>query len=301
MLFLKSLHSNYKLLTRYQHLLQNGLYLVHPNLRSYVKLGSKVNQYLPTSGLGLKWLTRYIVSFWYFKIITRGKKNGYEFVYISNMPEIDYRDIKFFSLKQLKVLTICQSPRRYQRIIDKKKFLSAYYPIPKWVEVSDYDNLAFEEELIELKDRQTFICEDYLLKLVSFYENYFKKVRNNVTYCKNGLYYQHGDLSIDNVFEDIDGDLRFIDFDHSDFLPPFYDVFYQIVNNYIVNDDKEAIVYLKKESVVRIISSFGGDSIISLFESYVNVFKSRHYKFMKDTDKVRYNKLFGVIHNFLTE
>lgn len=298
--FLKSLYHNYKLLKKYQHLLQGGMYVIHPNLRSYVKLGNKKNPYLPSGDSGRKWLFMYITSFLFTRLVIKGKKDGFEFVYFSNMPEVDYRDIKMFSIRNAKVLTICQSKRRYERIIAKKEFVGCYFPLPNWREIKGLQDLCLEEELIELQNRQKIIKKDYLLKLVSFYVNYFSVVKNDVRYCKDGLYYQHGDLSIDNVFVNRDGELLFIDFDHSDYLPAFYDVFYQIVNNYIKNDDAAAIDLLRDSNVIRLIEKFEQKSALFYFQAYINTFLMRPFVPMSESVRLQYSDIFDKIRKILS-
>lgn len=301
MIFINSFRYNYELLKRYQHLLQKGIYVLHPNLRSYVKLGKIKNPYLPNADSGIKWGIMYMTSLLYSKLVTRGNDDGYEFVYISNMPEFEARDIKLFAPMQAKVLTICQSSKRYENIIAKKRFVGEVFPIPQWREVNGLQGSCFEERLVDLQNRQTIIQESYLIKLVLFYSNYFCAVKKNQKYCKNGLYYQHGDLSIDNVFIERNGELCFIDFDHSDYFPAFYDVFYQIVNNYIMNGDITAISYLRNSKVVGLMKQLEQRSISYYFEAYIDMFIKRLFVPMSETDKVRYCDIFDQIRKILSE
>lgn len=296
---LDSLRYNRWLLTKYKGLFKPGIYLVHPNLRSYVRIGVKANDYLPQRSFSWKWLAMYAVSFLYIKIIIHSESPRYDFAYFSNMPEMEERDIKLFSLSRLEVLTICHSPIRYDNIIATKERIEAKYPIPRWYPIYSFTSPAFKEQMINLKNRSRLIGEELFSMLLKFYLDFFIGVHQDKEYHNEGMYYQHGDLSIDNVFIDNAGKICFIDFDHAGFLPPFYDLYFLVVNNYVVNGDVHAIDLICNTNFSSSIYSFNGKSNEYYFKLFVNTFKDRYFYKIGPNAAAKYSNIFKQVLNRL--
>ena len=230
------------------------------------------------------------------------KTNGkYEAFYSANNFD-NKREVKLFSFKEKKILTICTAPQEAEKQLWQFQAFSKQYPMP-FVKASDTYPCAYEISMVDLQafpgdvmalgaiadcGMKAIALQDAELQKASAreliahsYENtemnemlaeLISHINDDLLAENIPLCLQHGDLSKDNlIYGDADGkrDFWWIDWEHAAKRPFFYDYFFYILNSAIYFDDKALQSYMNGE---------GDESLSSLFEAYNLVYDPQKKK-----------------------
>lgn len=247
--------------------LKKGFYVLHNNLHTYLHLGTKHEAVkFPNGGTGLKHFFRLIVGRLFFTVYVpeNGKKFRADSVYFTTVPNPNYRDAKFFDYctNEKKVLTHCANTKRYDLYIKNRSKAAVIFPLPKLLYHNE-NELVYMEEIINSidwqKDEDMSAC--VYNSLFNFYINYYsqcdgksfsKSVEDNANLPsllqmpeEITMTLHHGDLSADNFKFTRNKELFFFDFDHANLFPLYYDIFFLIFNEAIINGNWSGYDLLK--------------------------------------------------------
>lgn len=189
------------------------------------------------------------------------------------------RDLKIFDIKTSKVLTVYVELENLKKKIEDYKYFGEYFNIPEILEY-DFDKKTSVEELILSKPNNTWKELDYskvIETIFSSYKQYYKSSSKNNNYGSAKLsdmlselkedetlhdlvcqieneiskklitediptINQHGDLWLYNTMLAENGQIYFIDWEHSGEYFLFYDLFWWMQNEALYNDK---FVYLE--------------------------------------------------------
>ncbi len=218
------------------------------------------------------------------------KKNTtaeYEAIYSANNYD-KVREIKLFSFKKKKILTVCTSETEAKAQLKLYNELSLAFCMPKVVKSGKYPG-ALEVSMV---DKRPFPGDsDALNAILRSVENFQistgslkrETVKNLIAYsyedaeiqtilrsivdsispavlhCQIPLCVQHGDLSKDNlIYGEAEGKIDFwwIDWEHMGERPFFYDYFFYIVNSAVYFDTKALDYYMSEAADVALVQSF---------------------------------------------
>ena len=251
MKFLSDLQFQKNFLKQHKAYLKKGVYVPHDNLRTYILKGYKLNDWFPNSKHNLKNMIKILIARIFYSV--RIRDNGTEFsaqaVYFSTVPQVYNRDAKFFNYEEKKIRTICPNKVRYDLYMHNRGYFVKYFPMVDLL-MSDDERFVFEERMIDNRGVADGEWETVFRSIFDIYSAYYKtngidkiktdyhctNIPNYVPGCisfSTVLYRQHGDLSSDNFMYDADKRLFFIDYDHANYYPIFYDLFFLMVNLYI--------------------------------------------------------------------
>ncbi len=251
MKFLSDLQFQKKFLKQHKECLKKGVYVLHDNLRTYILKENIKDNWFPTSKHSLKNLIKILIARIFYSVKIR--ENGTEFsaqaVYFSTVPQIYNRDAKFFNYEEKKIRTFCPNKVRYDLYMRNRGYFVNYFPMVDLL-LADDEGLVFEERMIDNRGVAEDEWETVFRTLFDIYSAYYKtngidkiktdyrcaNISDSVQGCdlfSTVLYRQHGDLSSDNFMYDADKRLFFIDYDHANYYPVFYDLFFLMVNLYI--------------------------------------------------------------------
>lgn len=255
-------------LRRYSGSLARGRYYQHNSFRALSldesSTREKARLYFDMNDAGSRKvaIAKKLNSIGYYKNNNKNSTEEYEAFYIANNYD-KKREIKLFSFKNNKILTICTSAEEADKQIEQYERLSGAYNMPKVLPVSKYEN-SFEISMIDLKpfnDEKSALNNiaksvigynvstenakfDYVANALAFsYENeeintYMKKIADKISpdiaSSQVPLCMQHGDLSKENLlYGECDGktDFWWIDWEHVAERPFFYDFFFYIVHS----------------------------------------------------------------------
>ncbi len=236
--------------------LKKGTYVLHDNLRTYLHTGADLSVVnFPKGGKGKKNLLRRILGKALYRVTVPcdGKTFSADAVYFATVPNPQYKDIKFFdfSPENRRVLTLCANERRYDLYMKNRARVENRFPLPK-LTYYDSEKLAYTEELVDGiawqgSDREPAIYDALLAHYQKSYEaNETEDFTPSAADCErlpDALKMQerfpvtlhHGDLSADNFKVSADGKLYFFDFDHANLFPLYYDVFFLMCNEAVIN------------------------------------------------------------------
>lgn len=247
--------------------LKKGVYVLHRNLRTYLHLGTRhtpVN--FPGGGYGMKPLLRYVIGLVFFSVyIPRdGEKFRADAIYFNTAPGPDYKDAKFFdySSEEKQVLTLTGNKKRYALYAQNRQRFEHRFPLPRLL-FQDADAGIYAEEIVngfdwrrnEETERRAYTA------LFGFYRRYYAEQPTQAylpTKEENDrlpaalqisrpfqTVLQHGDLSADNFRLTRDNELFFFDFDHAALFPLYYDVFFLMFNEALINGNPLGLMLLK--------------------------------------------------------
>lgn len=199
------------------------------------------------------------------KVDEDGDKFKATVVYFSNEPKDTDRVIKFFDYESMRVLTKCQHDWQFNDYLRKRENYSKYFQVPSISNVDERD-LCYTEEIIQKINYFDCDKKKIFILLADLYNKHFQNadcversiclenpqefalsiIKDSKPFVAKS-YLQHGDLSIDNFI--FNGEkIIFIDFEHADYYVPYYDLFFLIVNSYVINGDETGIeIFLSGE------------------------------------------------------
>lgn len=247
MSFLRELKFQRDTLIKNKEYLNKGNYILHQNLRTYLLSGEiGKGASFPFGERGMKNVVKGLIArlFYSVKVKEDGNKFLAQAVYFSNLPDEFNRDIKFFDYRSQRILTVCQNEVRFQLYFKNRKYFEEYFQMPKLLWYNETERI-FAEELIPKKRIPGPEWGNVLTGIFDCYLNYYRSVGADQISCRPSdmlqpglekilseiaLYRQHGDLSSDNFIYSENRDVYFIDFDHADDYPYYYDPLFLIVH-----------------------------------------------------------------------
>lgn len=313
MKFLDDLKFQKNFLIKHKAYLQKGVYVLHENLRTYILKEYMEKDWFPKAESTLKNRIKIFIAHSLFSVRVGKNQNDFsaQAVYFSTIQQAYNRDAKFFDYKGRKVRTVCQNKIRYDLYMRNRKYFEKYFPMVNLLS-ADEDSLIFEEKLIDKKSIADGQWETVFRKLFDIYSKYYKiseidktdsvhrfthfpveKNDRNVT-----LYRQHGDLSSDNFIYDKNGDIFIIDYDHANYYPLYYDLFFLITNLYIWKNNSIGVELLVNGAFDEYIKNANGDDN-SVYDAFLLF--SDYYLDVCDKDgisyewQMKYEKIFGDI------
>lgn len=212
----------------------------------------------------------------YFKNRNRNSTAEFEAFYTSNNYD-KIREIKLFSFKRNKILTICTGSEEFEKQFYQYNTFGKYYNMPRICKVNKYPN-SFEISMVNLitspneseslktivestinakglnYDKCDFI-HGYDLINVTYEDNrindilqkIINKIDQNLLKLSIPVCIQHGDLSKDNlIYGNSEGKIQywFIDWEHAEKRLFFYDYFFYIVNSAMYYNDDALQYYM---------------------------------------------------------
>ena len=288
MKFLNDLRFQKNLLLQNKSCLNKGTYILHNNLRTYLQLGHSASKWFPSAKITLKNIVKILIAriFYSIRINKNGKQFSAQAVYFSNELQTCNRDIKFFDYEKQIIKTICPNRSRYDSYMRNRSYFGDYFPLVDLL-ATDEEELAFVEKMITKSSISDEEWESVFQKLFSIYSAYYNKkeidAKHNVTYlCTNfsrgkieknyfvtSFYRQHGDLSSDNFIYDTNGNVYIIDYEHADYYPYFYDLFFLMVNLYVWKDNHIGINLMVKGSFDNYFKNTADDSTTSIYDAFL--------------------------------
>lgn len=292
MLVLTYLKNQKKSMKKNKRYLKKGFYILYGNSHTYWRIPIKnYNIFLPKERYGIKNILRNIIGKLFFGI--RINRNGNDFladiIYFATVPNLEYKDMKFFDLssENKMVLTQCANQKRYDLYMTNHNKVEGKFPLPKLIRKDD-QKLSYIEELVDGilwqgdKKKEKIVYNTLFEFFLNYYaqnnsENYTSGDRDNInlplelTIEKNfSVILQHGDLSADNFKISIDKRLCFFDFDHADLFPLFYDIFFLIFNEAVINENYIGYELLKAGEFDKYFKSVQEKNIY--LKAYMNQF-----------------------------
>lgn len=286
MKFLSDLQFQKNFLKQHKAYLKKGVYVLHDNLRTYILKGYKLDDWLPNSKHSLKNMIKILIARIFYSV--RIRDNGTEFsaqaVYFANTPDHSNRDAKFFDYESKRLRTICPNKARFDTYIHNWQYFKNYFPLPDLL-FADEEHYVFDEKMIEKRSVPDSEWQTVFQTIFDIYSAYFntpgidtKNVVYKCVYMKNEknehsnqsitLYRQHGDLSADNFIYDADGKVFFIDYEHADYYPIFYDLFFLIVHSYVWENNDIGIKLLESGAFDSYINSMVSTGISSVYDAF---------------------------------
>lgn len=286
---LKKLHSIMKkicylnsVIKCYDDSLVQGKYYLFDNFRSMSVESEKEQASIyfgrTESSKNMSSITKKLNQIGYFK--NRNKKTTAEYEAFYSANNFDkVREVKLFSFRRRKILTICTSPSEAEKQILEQSNFSCAYNMPMVEKKERYSN-SFEISMVDIKPipgdadalKTILDCtvrynispenleKSSVKKLVDFsYDNQelnlllgsiSQRISSSVLNCEIPLCMQHGDLSKDNlIYGESDGTTGFwwIDWEHADNRMFLYDFFFYIINSAVYYDTKAFECYMRGE------------------------------------------------------
>lgn len=296
----------------YSNCLAPGQYILLDGFRAIALNDTEVlesaHAYFDKPGVNpkMKAIAKKLNKFGYY--VNKSKKSTaeYEAFYTSNNYD-KIREVKLFSFKERKLLTICVSQQEAEKQISQYEKLSRSYPMPIVKRSSLYKS-AFEVPMIRklpapgeyntvksivsstvsFNEDTEFLSKSAVSSLISFcYDNdEINSILNSISSDIDPqllnmdipLCLQHGDLSKDNLlYGEIAGrcDFWWIDWEHAAERIFFYDLFFYFINSALYYDDKPYNDYMSGEYdgiVGSLFSHFGLDFIPEKRKDYFLIF-----------------------------
>ena len=320
MKLIKSILWNRNLILKNKVYLKPGIYVLHPCLRAYtrIKFSKKDSVNLPITKLkGIKQVVMSLIRHFFVIIVWRNNSifSG-EAVYLSNTPILENRDLKIFNLEDKKVLIKSANEDSFRENIRLNTLVSnVFSPLVPQFSIFDADQYLYTIDYISNYSR-SIITKDILLRLFTFYKDYYNNgdrristinegdVPNDFEFCVNYIgcqcveYLHHGDLSRDNMILTNEGELYLIDFEHLSYYPPFYDIFYFLVNTEVCVSDNQ----VRFEEILRehsMLLNFNGKNMLYYFEMYVIYFYKNHMTVWSSCPA--YRNVFKRLHSLISE
>ena len=273
---------NYVLLDNFRAMSLNDCVALEASHRYFDKVGTSSRMAL---------IARKLNKIRIFNNKNKKSTEEYEAFYVANNYD-KIREVKLFSFKQNKILTICTSAEEAKKQMAQYDLFADSYNMPRVKESKKYPN-SFEISMVDLRpfpgaavalssivdstvkfNHSIEDCERISGKdLIKYsYENedinsilkeLSSKIDESILNLQVPVCIQHGDLSKDNIiFGESEGktDFWWIDWEHSAPRIFFYDLFFYIINSAIYGDLGAYDVYMSgkaDEEMEKLFSHFG--------------------------------------------
>ncbi len=262
----------------YQHNSFCALSLDSPDIRK------KSHLYFDKNDAGKRMISiaEKINSIGFFRNKNKNSDEEYEGFYIANNYD-KIREVKLFSFRNNKILTICTSEEEAEKQIAQYNLLSTAYRMPKVIKNGKYNN-SFEIAMVSLKEMgseslaldnialstvannesihalnkvaaKEFFDFDYESEINAYLQRIVDKIDPLLIDIQLPLCIQHGDLSKENlIYGECDGvtDFWWIDWEHIGERVFFYDYYFYIVNSSFYYDMKAFESYINGEGDDRL-------------------------------------------------
>ena len=320
MKIINDLKHNKKIALEKTDYLKKGKYVLLPNMRTYVHK-DKYKEALSHFPGGVKSKAKLLFykilrCFFAFKIKNTGEFNG-EALYFSTVPNPAYRDCKVFSYDKEKVAIFCANRKRFDLYM-KNRNRNNMFPLPNLCEINE-ESLYVCEEFFCYKENIVYNFKELLHSLFDFYFNYYEKCNdlkeslhslgNEELLCQDvkveecpTLYLHHADLSIDNLIYCKKPSKRivFIDFDHENYYPPFYDIFFLMFNQLISNNNGSMIELFNSGIYDKYLCRYSEDNNLSLKNILTGPIKFLWYKRMQSYPQAKKEKIKKIFTDFVS-
>lgn len=239
----------------------------------------------------LAYLVNFVNNINYFKNKSKNSSNIYEAIYTANNYD-EVREVKLFSFKEKKILTLCTGEASYNEQIKQYEDFGRGYNMPKIEPKDKYPN-SFEIDMVSLAERpnealalkniaectskylsvnkdiksaaaKDMIAFDYDEEMTEMLLSLTSKINKDILGEEFAICMQHGDLSRDNlIYGESDGktDFWWIDWEHAEKRIFFYDYFFYILNTAVYFDNLESYnAYMSgecDEDIKRFFEAFG--------------------------------------------
>ena len=276
------------------HLLAAGRYRVFDSFRAMSLEDDRVlacaHPYFDKPGISFRmaWVAAWLNKIGYFANRNKCASGKYEAFYTANNYD-KVREVKLFSFRNNKILTICTSEAEVEKQIGQYEQFSKAYPMPT-VKRNDCAPNSFEIAMVQLKP---FPGDDAALRAIaratmSFHSSADELERisareligydyedEQINRLLNGVVeqideslldqayascVQHGDLSKDNlIYGESDGatDFWWIDWEHAAQRVFFYDYFFYILNSAMYYDTAAYERYMSGAADLELKEFFG--------------------------------------------
>ncbi len=278
---------------RYSDSLTIGEYKVSDSLRSAVLNDGEICEqskryfYKPGISSSKAKIAEFFNKLHILKNTNRNSSGEYDAFYTANNNDKS-REIKLFSFKNKKILTICTTPEECEKQLRQYVDFSTSYRMPRVSKSNRYSN-SYVIDMVDLcpspderetmraianatarvaneKGKSGFVrVRDVIDKayeddvINSLLSDVLSKADNLLTETEIPTCIQHGDLSKENLIygvSDRKTDFWFIDWEHVGERVFFYDWFFYIVNSAMYYDDKALQLYLNGEEDVLLVDLF---------------------------------------------
>lgn len=288
----------YKKILKYRKNFEKGIYRINKNMRTFVKNNDDLVLWPSAPNSRRQKLAFKVLKLFPVFILKSGRAFNGSAVYFANNPDIEKADMKIFDFKKKQILTICPSYERFKMVIEQKMNAKEYFPVPELYECDD-EALSYLEQF-KKHDDDNKNCDKLFDDVFQWYMTYYfnseviKKQRIRFDDINIPMYFQHGDLSEDNVI--ISNGLFFIDFDKPGMYPIFYDLFYLALNIAVNKDEfkyiNELLVGAKGKEMTDALVKIGGLTIQMCAEEFIKTFKKRWVENLPEIHQKNYEKLF---------
>lgn len=266
-------------------------------MRTYANIGLYRNALsnFPFEKVNFKSILRYFVGLLFsFCVWADGDFKG-EILYFSNISEQHNRDLKIFSAHESKIRILFANKVRALLYCKNREKADNKFPVTKLYEYNEDELYAIDEYIIKKKDENVSI--EIVGELFDFYLKYYSQCKERCDFVKQKeyelhnecdlslnecpiLFLSHADLSKDNYIytDDKERKFVFIDFDHSDYYPPFYDMFFLILNQLTAYGDYNLINALNDGVYDKYLTCYAEENGIGLNDIYTSCLKCLWHK-----------------------
>lgn len=300
MKIIDNLKSNRKKALANTSFLKKGKYVLLPNMRTYVhkdKYEEALNSFpKPRGKKGSRTIFyKLLRPLFSFKVKDTGDFMG-ETMYFSSTPNPADRDCKIFSYVHGKMVIVSGNKKRYDTYLKNRNNISELFPLPEFYEANEEKQYIIEEFILD-KQANKNGSRELLDCVFEFYGDYYKKCKalnkfkrsdeNEELLCQSVtkeespvLYLHHADLSIDNIVycQEPTQRLVFIDFDHENYYPPFYDVFFLITNQAFADNDSSMLSYFNEGRYDKYLIDYAKENNVTVKDILSSCIKSLWYK-----------------------
>ena len=290
---IKEIHYLRSLMKRYGDSLARGKYYLFDSFRS-MSLDSAETKNVANVYFGRAKSTKrkmniakLLNKYGCFRNKNRKTTSEYEALYSANNFD-KKREIKLFSFKNKRILTICTSQEEFEKQILHYNILKQAYNMPKVEPQNKYQDsyeismisieefpgdlealnhiihstIAFNPILsglskVSVEKMIDFTCDD--VETENLLNSISTKINDKFLKCEMPLCLQHGDLSKDNlIYGESDGktDFWWIDWEHAKNRVFFYDYFFYIINSAVYLDKKAFYSYINGDCDALLIEFF---------------------------------------------
>lgn len=246
---------------RYKNILANGVYVADSRMKCFCLMEARSLKFVETH---LKIRIGARKRFSKFKIKTKGLKlheNSIILLSNSTMDNGRPQSVKVFNLTNCQVSTYYNDEIKLKKDIQGGKMSTLFFPTPKRI-LEDIDKRIIIDEIIFSKsvdllqnDERIEVYKKVIKDYISYYERVghalvgkfsfsereedIQSLHDAVTLIRDFQFVtvvQHGDLTFNNIlYEQKQNKLFYIDFEHSQAILFYYDMFFLMQNDYIYN------------------------------------------------------------------
>lgn len=309
----KTLKSNRKKAISHKSFLRRGWYVLLPNMRTYVNLCvyKEMKESFPKERTSIKAYIKRVLALRYsFWVKSSGDFAG-EAAYFSTVENEEYKDCKIFSFKSSEVAVFAANQERFALYQKNRTRNTERFPMPK-LYVLDPNREFYVEEYLHHKALCPNELEELMGALIEFFSKYYQKCDFKNDYSHGidfseqmypvspniKLYLHHADLSIDNViYRTAEKRFWMIDFDHEDYYPAFYDVFFLMWNSAVSDNNMFLLNSFNTAKFDHMFANYFEENVDGMIEAIKNAATFLWNRRLKDIPKEKQEKWREVLQN----